>query len=81
MRRSGLGQDAPSGPCSAKPSPFEKPMKKRFMMADSDSVQAKLLDKIEQALGKAQTPAALLALAEAFAWVSAPAQPHGGGKN
>jgi len=56
-------------------------MKKRFMMADSDSVQAKLLDKIEQALGKAQTPAALLALAEAFAWVSAPAQPHGGGKN
>ena len=46
-------------------------------MADSDSVQAKLLDKIEQALGKAQTPAALLALVEAFAWVSAPAQPHG----
>jgi hypothetical protein len=50
-------------------------------MPDSDSVQDKLLEKIDQALDKAQSPAALLALAEAFAWVSAPAQPHGGGKN
>jgi len=50
-------------------------------MADSDSVQTKLLEKIQEALTKAQTPAALLALAEAFAWVTAPAQPHGGGKN
>jgi hypothetical protein len=50
-------------------------------MADSDSVHSQLLEKIEQALDKAQTPAALLALAEAFAWVAAPAQPHGGGKN
>ncbi len=50
-------------------------------MADSDSVQTKLLEKIDQALGKSQTPAGLLALAEAYAWVAAPAQPHGGGKN
>ena len=46
-------------------------------MADSDSVQAALLDKIEQALSKAQTPAALLALAEAFAWVARRATPRG----
>ncbi len=50
-------------------------------MADSDSVQEKLLERIEEQLGKPQSPAALLALAEAFAWVAAPAQPHGGGKN
>jgi hypothetical protein len=50
-------------------------------MPDTDNVQAKLLEKIEQALSKSQSAAGLLQLAEAFAWIAAPAQPHGGGKN
>ena len=40
-----------------------------------------LLEKIEQALAKSPSAAGLLQLAEAFAWIAAPAQPHGGGKN
>jgi hypothetical protein len=46
-------------------------------MATQDQVQAALLDKILEHSEKAATSEVLLKLAEAFAWVTAPNQPHG----
>jgi hypothetical protein len=47
-------------------------------MADEEGVRKLLLDRIT-AIGEGQTSAlTLLVLAEAFAWLTAPAQPHGG---
>lgn len=46
-------------------------------MAAVDEVREALLDKIKDKVDANPNVAALSALAEAYAWVVAPAQPHG----
>lgn len=48
-------------------------------MATSDEVREALLDKIEKLTKTATAPSRIVELAEAFAWVQSPNQPHGGG--
>lgn len=49
-------------------------------MATKQEVQQALLDAIQDAANEGTHPAAQVArnLAEAYAWITSPAQPHGG---
>lgn len=47
-------------------------------MATSTEVKAKLLDEIHATASMYSTPADMLKLAEAYAWVVNSGQPHGG---
>jgi hypothetical protein len=48
-------------------------------MADREQVRSVFYDKIVELLEQPTTAVNVLQLAEAFAWVSNPNQPHGGG--
>jgi hypothetical protein len=47
-------------------------------MADAESVRTALLNKIEELAKKTTQADKVRSLAEAFAWVQNPNQPHGG---
>ncbi|MGH2806594.1 MAG: hypothetical protein ACRDKT_04895 [Actinomycetota bacterium] len=48
--------------------------------ASESNVKAKLLQQIHVVLNQEQNSQSLLRLAEAYAWVVRPGQPHGGGQ-
>ena len=47
-------------------------------MADLDELRHQAQQKLLEQLAQAESPAAALQYAEAYAWVARPDQPHGG---